>query len=290
MPLKVGFVAIAGLPNAGKSTLLNRLLGESLAITSPKPQTTRDRIVGIRTDEHAQMVFLDTPGLVDPAYELHVRMRRTAERALQDADAIMYVADATRGAPPPLARLVNPALTVRAPVVTVLNKADLLSPATRAELASSLTPAVLVSAVTGEGIDAVLATVTGLLPVGPMLYSADELTTLPTRFFAAEFVREAALDQLDDEVPYSVACVIEEFRESRSPIYIRATLYVERDSQKRILIGTGGARIRELGRAARQRIEALVGAPVYLDLWVKVQPHWRREPHLLDRLGYRLTE
>jgi len=288
--VRCGFVAIAGLPNAGKSTLLNRLLGESLAITSPKPQTTRDRIVGIRTDEHAQLVFLDTPGLVDPSYELHVRMRRTAERALRDADAIIYVTDASRGVPAPLPSLLDPAVHLRAPVVTVLNKTDLIAAQAREELGASLPQAVLVSAATGDGIDALLAAVTGLLPEGPMLYPADELTTLPTRFFAAEFVREAALDQLDDEVPYSVACVIEEFRESRTPIYIRATLFVERESQKRILIGTNGARIRDLGRAARLRIEALVGAPVYLDLWVKVQPHWRREPHLLDRLGYRLSE
>jgi GTP-binding protein Era len=128
------------------------------------------------------------------------------------------------------------------------------------------------------------------LPESPFHYPADEISTHPLRFFAAEFVREAALEQLEDEVPYSVAVVIEEFREERSPLYIRATIYVERESQKRILIGAKGARIRELGSAARQRIETMVGAHVYLDLRAKVQPHWRREPQLLDRLGYRLTE
>jgi GTP-binding protein Era len=166
----------------------------------------------------------------------------------------------------------------------VLNKIDRLDTAQREAIGAT---GIAVSALTGEGMTELLAAVTATLPEGPALYPADDLTTQPTRFFAAEFVREAAIDQLRDEVPYAVACVVEEFREDRSPVYIRATLYVERDSQKRILIGAQGARIRELGRAARQRIETLIGAPVYLDLWVKVQPHWRREPHVLDRLGYR---
>jgi GTP-binding protein Era len=288
--MRAGFVALAGLPNAGKSTLLNRLVGEKLAIVSPKPQTTRDRIVGIRSEADVQMILLDTPGLLEPEYELHTRMRARARQALADADVIVHVTDARRTAPAPLAELAGLDRPPAAPVIVVANKVDLLDAADRGAAAGKFGDAVLVSALSGEGVDALLERITALLPESPALYPVDELSTQPLRFFAAELVREAALEQLEDEVPYSIACVIEEFREDRSPVYIRATLFVERESQKRILIGSGGARIRELGTAARTRIEALTGAPVYLDLWVKVQPHWRREPHVLDRLGYRLTD
>jgi GTP-binding protein Era len=287
---KSGFVALVGLPNAGKSTLLNRLVGEQLAITSPKPQTTRDRVVGIRTDGDAQMVFVDTPGLLEPEYELHARMRATSQRALHDADVVVHVADAALGAPREVRALAGLTAPIRAPVIVVLNKMDLLSSAERESAARDVPESVLISARDGEGVAALLGRVTAALPEGPFHFPADELSTQPLRFFVGEFVREAALAQLDDEVPYSVACVIEEFREERAPLYIRAVLYVERESQKRILVGAKGARIRALGSAARVRIEALLGASVYLDLWVKVQPHWRREPHVLDRLGYRLPD
>jgi GTP-binding protein Era len=288
--VKSGFVALVGLPNAGKSTLLNRLVGEQLAITSPKPQTTRDRVVGILTDGDAQMVFVDTPGLLEPEYELHARMRATSQRALQDADVVVHVADAALGVPAEVGALAGLAAPIRAPVIVVLNKMDLLSGGERESAARAVPDSVLISARDGEGVAALLLRITAALPEGPFHFPADELSTQPLRFFVAEFVREAALAQLDDEVPYSVACVIEEFREERAPLYIRAVLYVERESQKRILIGAKGARIRALGSAARVRIEALLGASVYLDLWVKVQPHWRREPHVLDRLGYRLPD
>ena len=285
-----GFVTLAGLPNAGKSTLLNRLVGEKLSITSPKPQTTRDRIVGIRTQGDVQMVLLDTPGLLEPEHELHARMRSRALRALLDADVIVYVADATRGAPQDFNALVGPDPARRAPVVLALNKADRLAAASRDAFAASHADAVLLSAIDGTGLDALVDRVAARLPESPPLYPADELSTQPMRFFVGELVREAALEQLDEEVPHAISCVVEEYRENRSPVYIRATLYVERESQKRILIGAGGARIRELGTAARARIETLAGVSVFLDLWVKVQPHWRRDPGALDRFGYRLSE
>lgn len=286
--MRAGFVAIAGRPNAGKSTLLNRLVGEKLAITSPKAQTTRDRVVGILTRDDAQLVLLDTPGLLDPDYELHQRMRATALRALDDADVIVHLHDASKGRPDPLHLVAGLQAPPRAPVLLVLNHIDRVSPEERAALQLACPDAHLVSALTGEGIDPLLADVASRLPEMPLLYPEDELSTLPMRFFAAELVRETALEQLEDEVPYSIACAIEEFREDRSPVYIRATLFVERESQKRILIGAKGARIRALGSAARVKIEALVGGPVFLDLWVKVEPRWRRKPHVLDRLGYRL--
>ena len=287
---RAGIVTVVGKPNAGKSTLLNRIVGQKLAITSPKPQSTRDRVVGIRSTADTQMVVLDTPGLLEPRYALHAAMRGTAMTALRDADVVLYLVDATEGEPAPLEEVaaLSAAERPRAPVLLVLNKVDTLSPEQRAGLQARFPDATLVSALAGDGVDALLDAAAARLPESPFLYPEDEISTQTLRFFAAELVRETALEQLDDEVPYSVACEIEEFRESRSPVYIRAVLHVERDSQKRILIGAKGARIREIGRAARAKIESLLEAQVYLDLWVKVLPNWRRDQRALRRLGYHL--
>jgi GTPase len=283
---RAGIVTVVGRPNAGKSTLLNRLVGQKLSITSPKPQSTRDRIVGIRSDAGVQMVLLDTPGLLDPAYPLQSAMRATANAALEDADVIVYLADGQAGYPPPLEQAAALKRAPRAPVLVVLNKIDAVAPSELAKVRDRQPDAVLVSALTGEGIPALIAAIAERLPESPFLYPEDELSTQHLRFFAAELVRETALEQLSDEVPYSIACEIEEFREDRTPLYIRAVIHVERDSQKRILIGAGGARVKQIGRVARQKIERLTGAPVYLDLWVKVLPNWRRDPNALARLGY----
>ena len=284
---RAGMVTVAGKPNAGKSTLLNQLVGQKLAITSPKPQSTRDRVVGIRTADNVQMVLLDTPGLLEPEYELHTIMKATALRALRDADVIVYLVDAMLGEPPSLERAAGLERPPRAPVITVLNKGDALTDASREHLLAVLPDAPLISALQGTGIEALVARIAALLPEHPYLYDEEDLSTQQTRFFAAELVRETALEQLDQEVPYSVACVIEEFREAREPVYIRAVLHVERESQKGILLGHQGARIREIGKAARLKIETLLGARVYLDLWVKVLPNWRKDPKALARLGYR---
>jgi GTPase len=281
-----GIVAVVGKPNAGKSTLLNRIVGQKLSITSEKPQSTRDRIVGILTANDVQMVILDTPGLLDPKYELQRSMRAVALRALAEADIIVYLADVADGPPPPLATAAQLDHPPKAPVVLALNKIDTLTPAQRHYLAADNPNAALLSARTGDGVDELLARVGTHLPFSPYLDPDDELSTHSVRFFTAELVRETALEQLEDEVPYSVACEIEEFREGKSPIYIRAVLHVERDSQKAILIGAKGVRIRAIGKAARAKIEALVGEPVYLDLWVKVLPNWRRDRNALRRLGY----
>jgi GTPase len=281
-----GIVAVVGKPNAGKSTLLNRIVGQKLSITSEKPQSTRDRIVGILTANDVQMVILDTPGLLDPKYELQRSMRAVALRALTEADVIIYLVDVADGPPPPLATAAHLDQAPKAPVILALNKIDTLTPAQRQYLAADNPDTALLSARTGDGVDELLAKVGTYLPVSPYLYPDDELSTQSVRFFTAELVRETALEQLEDEVPYSVACEIEEFREGKSPIYIRAVLHVERDSQKAILIGAKGARIRAIGKAARAKIEALVGEPVYLDLWVKVLPNWRRDRNALRRLGY----
>jgi GTPase len=285
---RAGIVTVAGKPNAGKSTLLNRLVGQKLAITSAKPQSTRDRVVGIRSEPHAQLIIYDTPGLLDPSYALQRSMRATALQALEDADVIIYVADAADGVPPPLADVARLERPLRAPVLTALNKCDVLDAPQQEALRAAAPDAAFISALTGEGVADLLDRAVAHLPESPPLYPEDEISTQHLRFFASELVRETALEQLQDEVPYSIACEIEEFREERTPVYIRAVLHVERDSQKRIVIGTGGARIRAIGKAARQKIEALVGAPVYLDLWVKVLPNWRKNATALRRLGYRL--
>ena len=287
---RAGIVTVAGKPNAGKSTLLNQLVGQKLAITSPKPQSTRDRVVGIRTADGVQMVILDTPGLLEPEYELHHLMKATALAALRDADVIVYHADATVGPPASLDVAAGLSAPPRAQVITVLNKGDMISPAVRADLLEQRPGALIVSALTGEGVDALVARLGAALPEHPYLYNEEDISTQQTRFFAAELVRESALEQLDQEVPYSVACVIEEFRETTDPVYIRAVLHVERDSQKGILLGHKGERIREIGRASRLKIEALIEQRVFLDLWVKVLPNWRKDPKALARLGYRPPE
>ena len=281
-----GIVTVAGKPNAGKSTLLNRVMGTKLAITSPKPQSTRDRVVGIHSAGDVQMVVLDTPGLLEPTYALQSAMRAIALEALRDADVIIHVVDATEGKVPSLQESARLDHAPAAPIIIALNKVDAISSGQREALLTEHPGAIACSAITGEGIDALLAAAGARLPESPFLYPDDELSTQSVRFFAAELVRETALEQLSDEVPYSLACEIEEFREAKRPVYIRAVLYVERESQKRILIGHQGARIRAIGQAARTKIEALVEAAVYLDLWVKVLPNWRRDQRALRRFGY----
>jgi GTP-binding protein Era len=287
---RAGTVAVVGKPNVGKSTLLNRIIGQKLSITSAKPQSTRDRIVGIYTNADVQMIITDTPGLLNPRYALQQAMRSAALQALDDADVIIYLADAAEGAPLPLEQAAELAAAPSAPVITAINKVDVLARPERAARREQAPDALQISALTGEGIDLLLDEVVKHLPESPFLYPDDEIGTQSLRFFASELIRETALEQLDEEVPYSVACQVEEFREDRSPVYIRAVVYVEREGQKRILIGHQGARIRELGRVSRSKIEALVGSPVYLDLWVKVLPNWRRNAHALHRLGYKLPQ
>lgn len=287
---RAGIVTVAGKPNAGKSTLLNRIIGQKLSIVSPKPQSTRDRIVGIHSDGDVQMVILDTPGLLNPKYALQRAMRSTALHALKDADVIIYVVDATEGGPVPLHVAAALDTAPGAPTITALNKADLLSDRDRRALAEHVPHAQFISATTGEGIPQLIALAAKQLPESPFLYPADEISTQNLRFFVSELIRETALEQLSDEVPYSIACEIEEFREERKPVYIRAVLHVERDSQKRILIGSKGQRIRSIGQAARAKVEALLEQSVYLDLWVKVLPNWRKNTDVLARLGYRVQE
>jgi GTP-binding protein Era len=234
------------------------------------------------------MVILDTPGLLNPGYLLQQSMRSTALSALDEADVIVYLADATEGKPPSLAEAADLASPPRAPVITVLNKSDAI-PASRRDEAGAGENVVYVSALTGDGIPELMALIARHLPESPFLYPEDDISTQPVRFFVAELVRETVLEQLHDEVPYAVAVQVEEFREGRSPLYIRAVIYAERDSQKAIIIGSKGAQIRGIGEAARTKIEAFLGERVYLDLWVKVLANWRKNPGSLSRFGYQLA-
>jgi GTPase len=278
---RCGVVALAGRPNVGKSTLLNALVGEHLAIVSPKPQSTRVPVTGILTRDDTQYIFRDCPGLLEPEYRLHEAMRAAALRAIADADVIAYLHPLSEYPAPPFVDAAAIDRLPKAPVVPVYTKADLVLPTARPP--GRLTA---ISAVTGQGLADLLSALRDFLPAGPFLYGGDDLAAQPLRFFVTEFVREAAFELLREELPYSVACEVDEFREGSTPVYIRAIVYVERDSQKGIVIGRGGWSLRALGSAARAKIEALVGAPVYLELHVKVLPKWRRHAPSLRRLGY----
>jgi GTP-binding protein Era len=244
--------------------------------------------VGIHTVGDTQMVVLDTPGLLEPRYRLQEAMRASSGRALEDADVIVYIADAREGVPVPLSEAADLTTAPGAPVLTVVNKVDALPAHRRQELRLAMPEAHFISALNGEGVVELQQAIIERLPESPFLYPDDEVSTQSLRFFAGELIRETALEQLGEEVPYSVACVIEEFREDRSPVYVRALVYVERESQKRIIIGAKGARIRAIGESARGKIESLVGEQVYLDLWVKVSANWRRDAGALERFGYRV--
>jgi len=275
---RCGHVALAGRPNVGKSSLLNTLVGEHLALVSAKAQATRMPVVGIRTEGAIQYIFHDLPGLLDPAYPLQERMRSLAEGELKQADVVLHLLPSDH----PDDSIDLSSLT-RRPVLKVYTKGDLVPAERRSELATRGT---VVSVVDGQGIDDLLRLVAARLPTRDHTFVEDEIGTQPVRFFAAEYLREAAFELLQDELPYAFAAEIQEFRESEDPVYVRANLFVETRSQKQIVIGAGGRMIREIGKHARERIERLIGRPVYLETWVQVLPKWRRNPVHLKRLGF----
>ncbi len=310
---RAGFCAIAGLPNVGKSTLLNRLIGQKLSIVTSKAQTTRQRLLGIYSDDGHQAVFVDTPGLLEPRYLLQERMRQEAERAIADADLVLYVADAgfaesvehalalarsvdapSSGGPATTSPEGRP-LPAERPWVLCLNKVDRVTPEEQQDLQMRLDGppgGVLVPAVAteGGGVEELKAEVLRRLPPSPPLYPPEDLAVAPVRFFVAEIIRETAFERLAAEVPYATAVTIEEYREPENeakPVYIDAVIHVERPSQKGIVIGAGGKMIRRIGTEARMKIEEFTGRKVYLDLRVKVLRNWRRREGTLKLLGFR---
>ena len=295
---KSGFVAIVGRPNVGKSTLLNRLLGQKIAIVSPKPQTTRNRITGIRTRPDSQIVYVDTPGLHQPRGKLGEFMAATAARALEGVDAVVFVTEATAGGVALDEAALAALAEVEAPVLLALNKIDLVPDKRRIlprlEAYAARYPfreLIPLSASRGEGVDRVERAILALLPAGPAFYPPDQLTDQPETFFVAETIREQLFLLTRQEVPYAAAVRVEELveREGGNRLYIRAVIFVEQPSQKAIVIGEGGAMLKRIGQAARRELEAFFGVPVYLDLWVQVRRHWRRNEAALREFGYRLT-
>ncbi len=280
---RCGDVALAGRPNVGKSSLLNALVGEHLALVSSRAQATRLPVVGIHSTDETQYLFHDLPGLLDPAYLMHHRMLAAAHEIIGQVDVILYLVPASDGVATSFADSVQLANPPRGPVLTVYTKGDLVSSEERDRLGAT---GLVVSTKEGWGLEALLAEVRARLPEAPFRYDPDEIGTQPMRFFATEFVREAAFEVLDQELPYALTAVVEEFRENEKPMYIRITIIVERESQKGMIIGKRGSTIKRIGTLARARLERLTGATIYLDLWVKVLKNWRKSPTALTRLGF----
>ena len=286
-----GFIAIIGRPNVGKSTLLNHLLGQKVAIVTPKPQTTRGRILGVKTLPHAQLVFIDTPGLHRPRNLINRRMVQVAERAAEEADLLLWVVDGVEGV-----TAADRAIAARLkegvrPVVVVVNKIDRLSKSAllpRLAAIDELLPGrdvIPASARSGANLDELLAHLVRVLPVGPRYYDEDTLTDQTERVLVQEAVREQVLLQTRDEVPYAVAVTVDTFEDKGDVAVIAATIHVERKSQKGIVIGQRGAKIKEIGTAARRELERLLGRRVYLELFVRVQEEWTKREARLKEFG-----
>jgi GTPase len=292
---RCGYIALIGRPNAGKSTLLNRLVAEKLAITSPKPQTTRHRLLGILNLAGAQLLFLDTPGVLEPKDPLNLTLVQAALSSLAEADLVVWLVE------PRVPDLRDQMLLpqVRAldkPLIIALNKIDLLDKPRLLPIMAAYhdhfpdAPVVPLSALVGDGLPALVAEIVQRLPQAPPLFPAEQLTDRTERFLVAEIIRERLFHHTGEEIPYAVAVAVEEFDESRRPglVRIRAVIYVEKDSQKGMVIGKGGRLLKQVGQEAREETERLLQAKVFLDLWVKVWKNWRRDPRALRQFGYQV--
>ena len=288
-----GVVAIAGRPNVGKSTLLNAILGQKLSIVSRKAQTTRQQVYGILSRDDWQAAFIDTPGVIAPRDRLQEFMVRSSFRAVSGADLVIVMVEAGGNIGEELNELLERLGRVDVPRVLAINKVDLVDkpkilPLLKrfgdSELFEAIVP---VSALNGDGVDVLLDEVAALLPDGPFLYDQEQIATQPMRFFAAELIRETIFESTRDELPYATTVEVDDYRErEKGKIYIRALIYVERESQKKIIIGRQGAMLKRIGREARGKIEEFAATGVYLELWVKVRDKWRRDQPFLHERGF----
>lgn len=293
-PHKSGFIAIMGAPNVGKSTLLNQLLGQKIAITSEKPQTTRHRILGVAHLPGAQLIFLDTPGIHRARGPLNVRMVEVALRVLGDVDLVVFITDATYPDNPSDEIILDSLKKRNLPVILAINKVDLVNKETLLPLIEQWHEAypfraiVPISALERIQIDDLVSEMVAVLPEGPQYYPEDSVTDLPERFIAAEMIREKVFRLTGQEIPYGVAVTVESFKErpGKNLIDIQATIHVERESQKPIIIGKSGRMLKRIGEQARQDIELMVGCKVFLKLWVRVQKNWTRDERAIRRFGY----
>jgi GTP-binding protein Era len=293
VPFRSGYIAIVGRPNVGKSTLLNSLLGEKVAIVSPRPQTTRNRITGIKTTAHAQIVFLDTPGIHQAHSLMNRRMVDVALKTLHEVDGLIWVVDAHERIGAQDERIADLLRGVETPVYIVLNKIDLVSKGKLLPLmqrCSELLPGkeiVPVSALNGDNMSLLLELIDRTLPEGPRYFPGDEVTDQSERFLAAEIIREKVFLKTREEIPYGVAVTIDEFTEKpeKNLIVIKATIHTERDSHKPILIGKQGSMLKEIGTQTRAELEALLGCKIFLELFIRVDKGWTQRPHTLTEMG-----
>ena len=293
-PFKSGFVSILGRPNAGKSTLFNRFLGEKIAIVTEKSQTTRNRILGIKNMEGGQIIFLDTPGIHDGRSTLNRRMVSTAIAAGQDADVLLFLAAASSPHLEKDSQMIAPLKETHGVHMLVINKIDLVKKEAllpmidRYRQIHPFEAIVPISAATGEGVDLLCQRILDHLPESPPYYPEDVITDQTERLLVSEIIREKVILEAYQEIPYATAVTVDSFKEhpEKNLIVIQGTIYVEKSSQKKILIGKGGQKLKKIGERARREIEALWGKKVFLELWVKVEENWTEDPRALDRLGY----
>mgnify|MGYP000874610304 FL=1 len=293
--MKSGFVTIVGRPNVGKSTLLNTLIGQKIAIVSEKPQTTRTRIQGIHTCDQGQIIFIDTPGIHKPKHRLGEYMVQVSTRSMNEVDLIYYMTDVTRPFGGGEEFILNQLKDAGVPVFLLVNKIDLVTDEEVEEFIRPFTgnmnfsQVIPISASLATNVERLLEDTFAVLPEGPLYYPEGDCTDQPVSFIAAELIREKALLLTRDEVPHSLAVEIEEFKQQgKDKVYLRAVIYTERDSQKGIIIGKNGQMLKTIGEQSRQDIENMLEAHVYLDLWVKVKKNWRDSENNLNQLGYRL--
>ncbi len=295
---KSGFVSIIGRPNVGKSTFLNRVIGQKIAIMSDKPQTTRNKIQGVFTEDDAQIVFIDTPGIHKPKHKLGDFMVKVAQDSIKDVDATLFMVNANEGFGRGDEFIIEKLQGSRSPVILVINKIDTIHPDQLFELINKykdlyqFAEIVPISALQGNNVDRLLKVIKTYLPEGPQYYPANQVTDHPERFIISELIREKVLHLTREEVPHSIAVIIEQIerRPEGNAIYVNATIVVERSSQKGIIIGKQGSMLKEVGKRARLDIENLLDTKVFLELWVKVQKDWRNRMSQLRDLGFREDE